>query len=175
MILTTKRQRININGRIRASQVRLIDAEGNQVGVVPLAKALTDAKDAQLDLVEVAPNVKPPVCKIMDYSKFKYEQEKKEREAKKKQHIVHLKEIKMSSKIAEHDYQTKLNHLRRFLERKDRAKVTMFFRGREMAHVDLGRKILDRLINDLQDVAEPESKPKMEGKLLMMKFVPKQT
>ncbi len=173
MIFTAKKVRVNINNRIRASQVRLIDAEGNQVGVVPTLQALNTARESQLDLVEVAPGVKPPVCKIMDYSRFKYEQEKKDREARKKQRIVHLKEIKMSSKIQEHDYQTKMGHLRRFLERKDRAKVTMFFRGREMAHVDVGRKILDRLINDLADIAEPEGRAKMEGKILMLKLVPK--
>ena len=109
----------------------------------------------------------------MDYSKFKYEQAKKEREARKKQHIVHVKEIKMSSKIAEHDYQTKLNHLRKFLERKDRAKVTMYFRGREMAHVNLGRGLLDRLVEDLKEVGEPEERPKLDGKLLTMKMKPK--
>jgi len=173
VIHTTKNLRININTRIRASQVRLIDENGKQVGVVPLSRALDAARGAQLDLVEVAATVKPPVCKIMDYSKYKYEQEKKERDAKRKSHIVHLKEIKMSPKIAEHDYQTKLAHLRRFLERKDRAKVTMFFRGREMAHVDIGRGILDRLVKDLADVGEPESVPKMEGKLLIMKLLPK--
>ncbi|MFH1753838.1 MAG: translation initiation factor IF-3 [Candidatus Omnitrophota bacterium] len=173
MIFTAKKIRVNINNRIRANEIRLIDAEGNQMGVVSTNKALDAAREAQLDLVEVAPNVKPPVCKIMDYSRFKYEQEKKDREAKKKQHIVHLKEIKMSSKIQEHDYQTKLNHLRKFLERKDRAKVTMFFRGREMAHMDLGRKILERIKDDLADVAEPEGGAKKEGKLLMITFVPK--
>jgi translation initiation factor IF-3 len=173
VIVTARRPRINVNGRIRASQVRLVDAEGKQVGVVTLAQALTAAKDSGLDLVEVAPNVKPPVCKIMDFSRFKYEQEKREREAKKKQHVVHLKEIKMSSKIQEHDYRTKLNHLRRFLERKDRAKVTMFFRGREMAHIDLGKTILERLTKDLEDIAYPESGPKKEGKLLIMNFIPR--
>lgn len=174
MISTKKRgPRTNINGRIRATQVRLIDENGRQLGVVPLAQALTSARGVQLDLVEVAPNVKPPVCKIMDYSRYKYEQEKRERETKKKQHIVHVKEIKMSSKIAEHDYQTKLNHLRKFLERKDRAKVTMFFRGREMAHVDIGRAILVRLVKDLADVGEPEGEAKKEGKLLILKLRPK--
>lgn len=173
MVFTARTPRININSRIRANQVRLVDANGKQVGVVPLARALTTAREEQLDLVEVAPNVSPPVCKIMDYNKYKYEQEKKEREAKKKQHVVHVKEIKMSSKIEEHDYQTKLNHLRRFLERKDRAKVTMFFRGREMAHVDLGRNIINRLIKDLADMGEPEEEAKLEGKLLIIKFMPK--
>lgn len=173
MIFTAKRVRTNINNRIRASEVRLIDAEGKQLGVIPLEKALAQAKEMELDLVEVAPNVKPPVCKIMDFSRFRYEQAKKDRDAKKKQRVVHLKEIKMSSKIQEHDYQTKLNHLRKFLERKDRVKFTMFFRGREMAHIDLGRKIIDRLIKDLEDIGQPEGIPKKEGKLLIMKIVPK--
>ena len=161
-----------MNNRIRVNQVRLVDAEGKQRGVVELNEALEIAKEAGLDLVEVAPNVKPPVCKVMDYSKFKYEQAKKEREAKKKQHIVHVKEIKMSSKIQEHDYQTKLNHLRRFLERKDRAKVTMYFRGREMAHMDIGKEILNRLVKDLEEVGEPEGYPKREGKLILLNFKP---
>jgi len=173
VVITARAPRINVNNRIRASEVRLIDADGKQQGVVPLAKALQAAQEAQLDLVEVASGVKPPVCKIMDYSRFKYEQEKRQREAKKKQHMVHVKEIKMSSKIEEHDYQTKLSHLRKFLERKDKAKVTMFFRGREMAHQDIGRKILDRLIKDLADIGEPEGVPRREGKLLILKFQPK--
>ena len=171
MVLTSRVPRMN--NRIRVNQVRLVDAEGKQRGVVELNEALEIAKEAGLDLVEVAPNVKPPVCKVMDYSKFKYEQAKKEREAKKKQHIVHVKEIKMSSKIQEHDYQTKLNHLRRFLERKDRAKVTMYFRGREMAHMDIGKEILNRLVKDLEEVGEPEGYPKREGKLILLNFKPK--
>ncbi|NQT06811.1 MAG: translation initiation factor IF-3 [Candidatus Omnitrophica bacterium] len=162
-----------MNNRIRVPQVRLIDAAGKQRGVVTIEEATSIAREAQLDLVEVAANVKPPVCKVMDYSRYKYEQEKRDREAKKKQHVVHVKEIKISSKIAEHDYQTKLNHLRRFLERKDRAKVTMYFRGREMAHQDLGRKILERLIKDLEGIAEPEGYAKKEGKLLILHFKPR--
>ena len=164
---------VRVNNRIRSSEVRLVDAEGRQCGVVSIAEALAMANEAQLDLVEVAPGVKPPVCKIMDYSKYKYEQARREREAKKKQHVVHVKEIKMSSKIAEHDYQTKLCHLRKFLERKDRTKVTMFFRGREMTHMDIGREILKRLVQDLADVGEPEEAPKREGKLLLLNFRPK--
>ena len=164
---------MRVNNRIRASEVRLVDSEGKQMGVVALDKAISAAREVQLDLVEVAPNVKPPVCRIMDYSKYKYEQEKKDRQAKKKQHVVHIKEIKISPKIQEHDYQTKLNHLRRFLERKDRAKVTMFFRGREMAHVDIGRGIIDRLIKDLVDIGEPEERAKQEGKLLIIRFKPR--
>ncbi len=162
-----------INNRIRANEVRLISADAEQLGVVATEKALVMARDAGLDLVEVAASAKPPVCKIMDYSRYKYEQEKRERAAKKKQHIVHVKEVKFSSKIQEHDYQTKLNHLRKFLERKDRAKVTMFFRGREMAHLDLGKIILERVIKDLADIAEPEGYAKKEGKLLILNFKPR--
>ena len=158
---------------IRVSEVRLIDKDGKQLGVVPLNEAISKAGEEGLDIVEVAPNVKPPVCKIMDYNKYKYDQAKNERLAKKKQHVVHVKEIKMSSKIEEHDYQTKLNHLKKFLGRGDRAKITMYFRGREMTHVDLGRNILDRLIKDLSAVGVVEDMPKMEGKLLFMNFRPK--
>ena len=158
---------------IKVSQIRLIDKDGKQRGVCTVDDAIKTAEDSGLDLIEVAPNVKPPVCKIMDYSKFKYELAKKERMAKKKKHIVHVKEIKMSSKIGEHDYQTKLNHLRKFLGRKDRTKVTMYFRGREMTHIDIGRVILDRLIKDLADVGEVDDRPKMEGKRMIMTFRPK--
>jgi len=158
---------------IKVSQIRLIDKDGKQRGVCTVDDAIKIAEDSGLDLIEVAPNVKPPVCKIMDYSKFKYELAKKERMAKKKQHVVHVKEIKMSSKIGEHDYQTKLNHLRKFLGRKDRTKITMYFRGREMTHIDIGRVILDRLIKDLADVGEVDDRPKMEGKRMIMTFRPK--
>ena len=158
---------------IRASQIRLVSSDGKQVGTVPLEEGLKMAAEAGLDLVEVAPNTNPPVCKVMDYSKFKYEQAKKDRLAKKKQHIIHVKEIKMSSKIQEHDYQTKLSHLKRFLERGDKTKITMFFRGREMAYVDLGRKILDRLVGDLSNNGVVEEAPKLEGKQIIMTIRPK--
>ena len=158
---------------IRASKIRIIGKDGKQLGAFPLEEGLRLAGGAGLDLVEVAPNTNPPVCKIMDYNKFKYDQAKKERLAKKKQHVIHMKEIKMSSKIEEHDYQTKLNHLKKFLERGDKAKITMYFRGREMAHMDLGRNILDRLVKDLSSIGEVEEMPKLEGKLLVMSFRPK--
>lgn len=165
--------RIRTNRMIRVSQVRLIGKEGKQLGVVQLEDAMRRAENDGLDLVEVAPNVKPPVCKIIDYNKYKYDQAKKDRLAKKKQHVVHVKEIKMSSKIGEHDYQTKLNHLKKFLGRGDRTKITMYFRGREMAHLDIGKDILNRLVKDLLEVGDVEDMPKLEGKRMIMAFKPK--
>lgn len=131
------------------------------------------AEEIGLDLVEVAPNVNPPVCRIMDYSRFKYEQEKSEREAKKKQHIVHIKELKFGPKIEEHDYQVKLHHLQRFIQRGDKVKVTMRFRGRQMQHIDLGKNILQRLTKDISDIGQEEKPPKLEGRLMTMILAPK--
>lgn len=130
--------------------------------------ALKKAEEAGLDLVEIAPTATPPVCRIMDHSKFKYEQEKKEKEARKKQKVVRLKEIRMGPKIGEHDYQFKLRHLEDFLKKGDKVKVTMIFRGREMAHIDLGRKVLDRLSSDISSIGEIEESPKLEGRFLNM-------
>jgi len=153
--------------------LRVVDQDGAQVGEISLEEALKLAADAGLDLVEVAPQANPPVARIMDYSKYKYEQEKKEREAKKKQHVIHVKEIKIGPKIEEHDYQTKLSHLERFLKRGDKTKITMIFKGREMAHVDLGRKVLDRLITDSSAYGELEMEPKLEGRFMTMIIKPK--
>lgn len=130
--------------------------------------ALKKADEAGLDLVEIAPTAVPPVCRIMDHSRFKYEQEKKEKEARKKQKVIHLKEIRMGPKIGEHDYQFKLRHLEGFLKKGDKVKVTMIFRGREMAHIDLGRKILDRLSADISALGEIEEVPKLEGRFINM-------
>ncbi len=130
--------------------------------------ALKKAQEAELDLVEIAPTAVPPVCRIMDNSRFKYEQEKKEKEARKKQKVIHLKEIRMGPKIGEHDYQFKLRHLEEFLKKGDKVKVTMIFRGREMAHIDLGRKILDRLSADISSLGEIEEMPKLEGRFINM-------
>lgn len=134
--------------------------------MVPDAQKRAD--EAGLDLVEVAPTAVPPVCRIMDYSKYKYEQEKSEKEARKKQKVIHLKEVRLSPKIGEHDYQFKLKNLQEFLKRGDKAKVTMMFKGREMAHMDLGRKILDRLAADISAVGEIEESPRLEGRIIMM-------
>ncbi len=153
--------------------MRVVDENGKQCGVVPLDQALKMATDMGLDLVEVAPQLKPPVARIMDYSKYKYEQEKKEREAKKKQHVIHLKEIKIGPKIEEHDYQVKLHHAEKFLKRGDKTKVTMRFRGRQMAHIDLGRKVLDRFSGDVAAFGELEMGPKLEGRVMAMVIKPK--
>ncbi len=164
---------MRINRRIRARELRVVDEDGKQSGVVALEEALKMATDAGLDLVEVAPQLKPPVVRIMDYSKYKYEQEKKEREAKKKQHVIHVKEIKIGPKIEEHDYQVKLDHAEKFLKRGDKTKVTMRFRGRQMAHIDLGRKVLDRFSSDVAAFGELEMAPKLEGRVLTMVIKPK--
>jgi translation initiation factor IF-3 len=159
---------LRINFRIRSREVRVIGEDGAQLGVMNIQDALRRAEEAGLDLVEVAPSVAPPVCRIIDYSKYKYEQEKKEKEARKKQRIVHIKEIRLGPKIGEHDYQFKLRNLEEFLKRGDKVKVTMMFRGREMAHIDLGRKILDRLSSDISSVGEIEETPAMERNFLTM-------
>jgi translation initiation factor IF-3 len=164
------RRDIRINFRIRAREVRVIGENGEQFGVMTPQEALKKAEEAGLDLVEVAPTAVPPVCRIMNYSRYKYEQEKKEREAHKKQRVVHIKELRFGPKIGEHDYQFKLRNLGEFLKRGDKVKVTMMFRGREMAHVDLGRKVLDRLSGDVSAVGEVEEQPRMEGRILTMVF-----
>ena len=159
---------MRINNRIRSKEVRAVGEAGEQLGVLATLDALKMAEEAGLDLVEVAPTAAPPVCRIMDYSKYKYEQEKREKEARKKQKIVHLKEIRLSPKIGEHDYQFKVRNLEDFLKRGDKVKITMMFKGREMAHVDLGRKILERLSSDISQVGEIEEPPRQEGRFINM-------
>ena len=159
---------MRINNRIRVREVRVVGEAGEQLGVLATPEALKRAEEAGLDLVEVAPTAVPPVCRIMDYSKYKYEQEKREKEARKKQKIVHLKEIRLSPKIGEHDYQFKVRNLEDFLKRGDKVKITMMFKGREMAHVDLGRKILDRLSSDISQIGEIEEPPRQEGRFINM-------
>jgi len=163
-----------MNFRIRAKEVRVIGDAGDQLGVLTIQEALKRSEEAGLDLVEIAPQAVPPVCRIMDYSKFKYEQEKKEKEAHKKQKIVHVKEIRFGPKIGEHDYQFKLKNLEDFLKRGDKVKITMMFRGREMAHVDIGRKVLDRLAADISAVGEIEEAARMEGRFYNMVIRAKQ-
>ena len=147
-------------------EIRLIGADGEQGGVVPTQEALGQAEQAGLDLVEVAPQAKPPVCRIMDFSKFKYDQEKKERQAKKHQHKVHIKEIRLKPGIDENDYQVKLKHLLSFLERGDKVKVSLMFRGREMAHQELGRRVVDRVVADTAQHAQVERTPRLEGRII---------
>jgi len=160
-----------INDHIRVPRVRVISGTGESLGILIIGDALARAIEEKLDLVEVAPNADPPVCRIMDYGKFKYEKAKKQKEAKKKQHISHLKEIKMHPKIEEHDYNFKVDHARKFLIRGDRVKATVVFRGREIAHLDFGKKLLDRVNTDLADVSNIELSCKMEGRNMISMFV----
>ncbi|MBI9081960.1 MAG: translation initiation factor IF-3 [Desulfobacterales bacterium] len=162
-----------MNRDIRAKEVRVIDPEGEQVGVMPTYKALATAGDFGLDLVEISPNANPPVCKIMDYGRYKYEQTKKKQEAKKKQSTFQVKEIKVRPKTGEHDLQTKLGHIRKFIEKNDKVKVTVMFRGREITLSQLGRSLLERIANEASDVAVVEQMPKFEGRTMMMILTPK--
>jgi len=158
---------------IRAREVRVIDPEGNQLGVISIAKALAVAADFGLDLVEVSPNAEPPVCKIMDYGRYKYELTKRQQEAKKKQSTFQIKEIKVRPKTGEHDLQVKIGHIKRFLEKQDKVKVTVMFRGREITLSQLGRELLDKIAAETQDVALVEQSPKFEGRTIVMILSPK--
>ncbi len=152
-----------MNERIRVREVRVIDDTGQQLGIMPPQQALTIAKQKGLDLVEIAATATPPVCRIMDFGRYQYQEQKRAREAKKHQKIIEVKEIKFRPKVDEHDYQFKKKHIERFLAEGDKVKATIFFRGREMAHPEIGRRILERLIEDLTDVAMAETMPRQEG------------
>ena len=152
--------------------MRLVGADGSQIGIVDVQDALRQARDLDLDLVEVAPQANPPVCRIMDYGKYKYERDIRQKEARKKQTRVDVKEIKFRPKIDPHDYATKKGHVERFLKAGQRVKVTIMFRGREMAHTELGRKILDRLVEDLADMAVVDAPPKQDGRNMIMVIAP---
>lgn len=164
---------IRINERIRVPEVRLVGPDGGQLGVVPIQKALDLANQHDLDLVEVAAQANPPVCRIIDYSKFKYDQEKKEREAKKHQRQVHLKEIRLKPNIDDHDFQVKLKQAINFLKKKDKVKVSLFFRGRQMEHIDLGKKVLDRFIVETRSEGQIEKDTNMEGRVMFFVIGPK--
>lgn len=166
-------RRINVNRRIRAREVRLIDAEGKQLGVVPLSEALETAESSGLDLVEVSPNVNPPVCRVMDYGRYKYQQNKKLQEAKRRQSGYQVKEIKIRPMTGEHDLQVKLRHIRRFLEHQDKVKVSLMFRGREMAYTGLGAAVLERVAELTSDVAKVEQAMRREGRRMFMVLAPK--
>jgi len=152
--------------------VRLISSDGDQIGVVPLSEALRIAGEKELDLVEVAPQAKPPVCKIMDYGKYKYEQAKKARKARKNQNVMNVKEVQMGVKIEEHDFNVKLKMARRFLNDKDKVKVRVKFRGRELMHKELGYELMDKLVEGVKDIGKVESKPSMEGRNMFMYLTP---
>ncbi|HUU27222.1 MAG TPA: translation initiation factor IF-3, partial [archaeon] len=155
---------VRINEQIRISPVRLIDSDGRQVGVVSVEEARQLSRERELDLVEVAPTARPPVCRIMDYGKYKYRENKKAKEAKKKQHVIQMKELKLRSKINEHDLQFKLRHVRKFLEKHSKVKLTMVFRGREVVHKELGEQVLQRIYDEVSDIAGQEGQIKMEGR-----------
>ena len=162
-----------MNDDITVDNIRLIDADGEQVGVVSVAEGIGMADEAGLDLVEVSPNASPPVCKILDYGKYKYEAQKKANEARKKQKTIDVKEIKMRPGIEEHDYQVKMRSVRKFLDNGDKVKMTIRFRGREMAHQDLGMRVLDRVRDELDEEVKIEQFPRTEGRLMTMVMAPK--
>ena len=157
---------------IRAPQVRVIDDQGQMLGVYSVVEAIRLAKDRGLDLLEISPNAQPPVCKIVDYGKFKYEKKKKVQEAKKKQVVIQVKEVQLRPQIEEHDLEYKTNNIRRFIQEGDKAKVTVMFRGREIAYLDHGTKLIAKLIEQIKDVAIVEAPPKLEGKRLTVIFAP---
>ena len=170
MLIATTEARIN--DRIRAREVRLIGSAGEQLGTVPLPEALRIARESELDLVEVAPNAAPPVCKIMDFGRWQYEQEQRRKESRKKATNVVIKEMKFRPKIDDHDYTTKMKHVQRFLGEGNKVKLTIMFRGREMAHPELGRKILDQIAEDVAEFAIVESAPRQDGRNMTMVLHP---
>ena len=160
------------NEKIRALDVQVIDSSGNNLGVLPLKKAIETAKSEDLDLIEISPNANPPVCKIMDIGKYKYDLQKKANLAKKKQKIVSLKEIKLRPVTEIHDYNFKIKNAKKFISKGDKVKFTVRFKGREMQHVDLGKKLMDRIIEDVKDIGKVETSPKFEGKQMIMVIQP---
>jgi translation initiation factor IF-3 len=164
-----------LNADIKVPRVRLVDADGEQVGIVQLADALRRAREQDLDLVEVAPQADPPVCRIMDYGKHRYEQGQKEKEARKRQNQISVKEIKMRPKISRNDYQTKSGHVRRFLKDGSKVRASIMFRGREMSHTELGLVLLERLAEDMSDMATVEAHPKVDGRNMVMVLAPHKT
>jgi len=166
---------VRINREIRAKEVRVIDPEGKQLGVITVMDALRAAANFELDLVEVSPKSDPPVCRIMDYGKFKYQQSKKAHDARKRQAVVHLKEVKMRPKTEEHDFQFKLKHIERFLKEGNKTKITIVFRGRELAHPDLGRTMMGRVTEGAKEWGKVEQLPKFEGRNFTMVLAPLQS
>ncbi|PYM32595.1 MAG: translation initiation factor IF-3 [Candidatus Rokuibacteriota bacterium] len=164
---------MRVNEGIRSREVRVVSSEGEQLGVMPIQQALETARQRELDLVEVAPEAAPPVCRIMDFGKFKYMQARRQKEARKKQTVIVVKEVKMGPKTERHDFEFKLKHVRRFLEEGNKAKVTVRFKGREMAHTELGWKMLNKMTEAVADVATVENHPRMEGRMLSMILSPK--
>lgn len=163
---------MNVNENIRAREVRLIDANGDQLGIKSRQEALEIAETRNLDLVLVAPKAKPPVCRIMDYGKYRFEQQKKDKEARKKQKVINVKEVRLSPGIEEHDFNTKLRNARKFLDKGDKVKVSIRFRGRAITHKELGQKVLERFAEACKDIATVEQRAKMEGRSMFMMLAP---
>jgi translation initiation factor IF-3 len=172
-VIQDNTKRVRVNRQIRISPIRVIGSDGSQLGIMDVDAALSAAQEQGLDLVEVAPTARPPVARIMDYGKFKFEQAKMARQAKKKQHVIHLKEVKYRPGIEDHDFETKTRHAREFLQDGNKVKVTMMFRGRQIAHPELGKEVVDRVAAALNDIAKVESDAKLEGKSMIMILTPK--
>jgi translation initiation factor IF-3 len=168
-----KQDRVRVNEGIRAKEIRVIGENGEQLGIMPVTQALTLAQEREQDLVEVAPTANPPVCRVMNYGKFQYQKSKRAHEAKKHQKQVMLKEVKFRPRTDEHDYQFKKNHILRFLSDGNKAKATLVFRGREMTHQEIGRQLMERLVNDLNEIGSLEKAPRMEGYALVAIFAPR--
>ena len=167
------RESLRINGEIHIREVRVTSATGEQLGIMPTREAMRLAEEQHLDLVEVAPKARPPVCRIMDFGKYRYEQQKREKEARKKQKVITIKEVKLRPNIEQHDYEVKLKHAMRFLGEGNKVKVTIMFRGRELSHPELGQEILDRVAEELKDSIIVDRKPKLEGRNMIMIVAPK--
>ncbi|OWZ82861.1 translation initiation factor IF-3 [Natranaerobius trueperi] len=163
-----------VNEQIRAREIRVVSKDGKQLGIMHPKEAMKIAEEEGLDLVTVAPQAKPPVCRIMDYGKFKYEQNKKEKEAKKKQKTMNIKEVKLRPNIEDNDFNTKLKNATKFLKKEDKVKVTIMFRGREITHPQIGRELCEKLANEVKDIAVVEKKPSVEGKNMIMVLAPRQ-
>jgi translation initiation factor IF-3 len=163
----------NVNWEIRSPEVRVIDADGKQVGILAVKEAIRLAEEQGLDLVEVAPGASPPVCRVMNYGKYKYQQNKRSQEAKKHQTVIHVKEVKVRPRTEEHDYQFKLRHILRFIEEGNKVKVSLLFRGREIAHPEFGREMLARIQESVKEKAVVEQTPRMEGRIMVMILSPK--
>ena len=162
-----------INWDIRAPEVRVIDADGKQVGILPLKEAMKIAEEKGLDLVEVAPNSQPPVCRVMNYGKYKYQQSKRTQEARKHQTVIHVKEVKVRPRTEEHDFQFKLRHVKRFLDEGNKVKISILFRGREIAHPEFGKEMLNRFVEGVKDLVVIEQAPRLEGRSMVMILAPK--
>ncbi|WP_028986419.1 translation initiation factor IF-3 [Thermicanus aegyptius] len=169
----TTKQEVQVNEEIRAREVRLIGPDGEQIGIVPLREALQKAQDLNLDLVNIAPQATPPVCRIMDFGKYRFEQSKKEKEARKKQKVINMKEVRFSATIEEHDFSTKLRHVINFLEKGDKVKCTLRFKGRQITHSQIGVNVMNRIMEETKEIASVEKKPGIEGRSMIMILAPK--